>query len=222
MSLLEASKRSIYANANANARIGAMGLECSRRAMLLSLQPNGPRVQRGLSEPLPSSAAGFRNSPYFALGHLLRDTEMLRPAEGTGSATTSGGGSLGRQQVTGHGHTEEGPGPAKSVPILGTLVLDGIVGKIISREHVAVLRTREQVDPPTSPFPATGLHPGSDMIARLANTRTHTAPMTGAGPHSRTHTHLHTRHIQRDTHTKSTRDRGLQQVRYSSASISVF
>lgn len=118
---------------------------CSSLAWVAA-EPNAPAgagMQLGLSEPLPSSAAGFRSSAYFALAHQLSDTEMLRPP----CMGVEGGEARGRGSWEG-GHADDGAAKteaASRVPVLGTLVLDGVVGSIISREHVAVLRTHEQV-----------------------------------------------------------------------------
>ena len=106
----------------------------------------------GLAEELPTSAAAFAVSPYFALLGRLRDTEMLRPSssaapffagtgaqgklDGMGAAVALWGGSRGGGGATACG--------LRRGLVLGTLVVDGEVETIISRQHVAVLRTREQ------------------------------------------------------------------------------
>ena len=106
----------------------------------------------GLAEELPTSAAAFAVSPYFALLGRLRDTEMLRPSssaapffagagaqekpDGMGAAVSLWGESRGGREGTACG--------LRRGLVLGTLVVDGEVETIISRQHVAVLRTREQ------------------------------------------------------------------------------
>ena len=97
----------------------------------------------GLAEELPTSAAAFAVSPYFALLGHLRETEMLRyRALDHATLVASQGADAGDA-----GEARDGRGMATSPwpgLILGTIVVDGQVETIISRQYVAVLRTREE------------------------------------------------------------------------------
>ena len=66
----------------------------------------------------------------------LRETEIVRPAETAGALGGMGAewGDGGAGGIGGRGAA--GEGTRRPVPILGTIAVDGVVEKIISRRHV--------------------------------------------------------------------------------------